>query len=155
MIQNHFGSSAPVYWGIWFVMLASMGIHAMLLFLGIASPAQAPAAEAEGAAPGLPLPMILAGAAAVNLVLAFVARRLGRPTLYPHVEGQGFRLPPFVAHIISWALAEAVAIFGLVLAFTGTAPQSWSLGFVGVAALAMLLLRPTPPANDGAMAWPD
>lgn len=48
-----------------------------------------------------------------------------------------------VPNIISWALNESVAIYGLILAFR-TADMTPFYIFAGIGALNMLILRPNP-----------
>jgi F0F1-type ATP synthase membrane subunit c/vacuolar-type H+-ATPase subunit K len=87
----------------------------------------------------------LAGMAVLDALFAWQIDRV-LPSLADKIRS-GDEGATFVRNIIRWALCEAIAIFGLALAFMG-APRAPVLGFFGVAVALMVAFSPwgaSPP----------
>ena len=100
---------------------------------------------------------ILAAAAVLTTVAVLSLRRARLPRLVEdetpyhreQLHGPLERVPEAVAarlqtaYILTWALSESVALFGLVLAFVGQKPaEYWPFGFA-----ALLLILTNPPTR--------
>jgi len=153
-------------------MMASIGIYGMvLLMVTRAGPAgdPVPAAEVElsaprGEPPGPVFTVILAVAAAVTIAAIFFmrARALprsgGKKDLYADssaapAPARTSRMEYFTLCILSWALAESIAVYGLVLGFLHHA----LLPFVPFAAVSLLVIAILAPrrAHIGGVAGSD
>lgn len=105
-----------VVWIIWAALMVGLMIYAQILkFTALPRPAGAPPLDAN-------LPMILGGLAVFLALMSLVARGLflGRlkAGIIPLGSAAGTKV--FVTgHIISFAFAEAIGLFGLVLGFLG------------------------------------
>lgn len=95
---------------------------------------------------------ILYGISACLILLAFAVRRIMFPGIDSDYRTMSMRNKPVqiqkdirgkytAAMLISLALSEAVAIFGLVLFFLGDTLQTFYV-FISISMVAMLLLRP-------------
>lgn len=109
---------------IWFALLASVGIYAVVGL--VVAPLAAPALAPEQ------LNLFLMVFALLAMTQSGVAMMV--PRILP-------RLPFFTQHILRWALAESIAVFGLVLRFLGGSTL-YFLSFLGWSALLLLTLRP-------------
>lgn len=122
---------------IWGAMLSSMGIYVLMTFI-----LQPP----EGFEPAENFQVMfiaLGGVAAVDSVLALLARPF---LFFKKLEGEQVARDDAMARyhtscVISWAMAEAIAILGFVL-FMLSYEQWIIFPFVGVGALLMLILFP-------------
>jgi len=109
---------------LWAALLASIVVYAL-----VANNFR-PEAPAEAADLGVITAVIAATAAGTLVASAIVPRLLAR---------QG---APYITFcILRWALAESVAVFGLVLTFMGALPRVGH-AFFAVSALAILLQPP-------------
>lgn len=121
-------------WIIWGALTFS--IVAYLVVLHVAGPE-------EKNTGGVSLAGILAAVSAVNLVVSFGVRWFLNRVVKSTKEGEPIDFGRVLTFsVISWALAEAVAIYGLVLGFTGE-PFSVYSGFFIAAFVAMVTLAPT------------
>jgi hypothetical protein len=100
-----------------------------------------------------PQPTILYGiafAAVANVGVIFVVRNrllsTPGPISSPQQNNQGVLARWRTACIVTWALCEAIALYGLVLHFIGF-QMSQSLFFFIVGFVLMLLFAPRPPSN--------
>ncbi len=121
-----------VFWAIWGALTASIVIYLVVLQVVRGTPPE------EG--PDGTLVVMFSGLAVVNLAVAFGVRLFHTNRIARRREPEK-RAALLSACIISWALAEAVAIYGLVLGFLGAA-ESTSHVFFLVAFTAMLFLTP-------------
>ena len=130
-----------VYWIIWAALLSAIAVYAVLAFSGVAG-----TPEASDASQIEILVKILGGIAAVNLLIAFSVRRWvsNRAAVPEEISGSRPSFSSFAAHMVSWALTESVALFGLILALRGAPRERWLL-LMAASAVAMLLLRPHLP----------
>ncbi len=134
-------------------MMASIAVYGLvLLTVTRAGPAgdPVPAAEIElsaprGQPPGPALTIALAIAAAVTAAAMFFirARVLGRPrpALYDDGPRPARRLEYFTLCILLWAMAESIAVYGLVLGFLHHALLPF-VPFAGASLLLMIILTP-------------
>ena len=132
-----------VYWIIWAALFSAIAVYALLAFSGVAgTPEYSDASQIEI------LAKILGGIAALNLLIAFSVRRWvsNRDAIAEEVSLSRSSFSSFAAHMVSWALTESVALFGLILALRG-APREWWLLLMAGSAVAMLLLRPHLPED--------
>jgi hypothetical protein len=123
-------------------MLASIGTYAVLL--SIITPAGGVAVDAATVRL-LQKAFVLAGAAE-TFAFWVIHRRLMVPMLEPSIPPVPPTLEPQRAlqvHMVCWALAESIAIYGLVLGLVGRAP-TLSMVFFAWGAGVLLLLRPRP-----------
>jgi hypothetical protein len=118
---------------IWGTILASQVLYFVLAAGGFL---RNPDASLPAGPPWLPL--VLAGLAVPFVVLAHLVR--GRTLA---AEGR----PRPAGYIVSWALIEAVAILGLVLAVLGFGSAAWA-PLMGVATGLMFLHSPPRPSNE-------
>lgn len=127
---------------IWIAMFASLGVYLAVYFMV----GESVRAQQTGE---MPLDtfrnILLAVAAGEVLLIGFIRKRLLTPA--PEMKGKA-ALPIqryFVTGIITYALAESIGIFGLVLYFLGDSVDYLYL-FICVSAGVMLYYRPTFPA---------
>ncbi|MEZ5431286.1 MAG: hypothetical protein R3F31_08950 [Verrucomicrobiales bacterium] len=102
-----------VYWIIWAALFSAIAVYALLAFSGVAgTPESSDASQIEI------LAKILGGIAALNLLIAFSVRRWvsNRDAIAEEVSLSRSSFSSFAAHMVSWALTESVALFGLILA---------------------------------------
>lgn len=125
---------------VWLAMLASVAIYFVLL--SVLTPTGSP-----GAAPEMirllrkAFVMVAAGQ---TFAIWVIRRRLLAPTLAVAPAGTPRELEPGRAlgvHIVCWALAESIAIYGLVLGLIGRGSSLSTVFFAWGAGL-LLLLRP-------------
>lgn len=106
---------------IWVALLSAIGIYAVL---GLIVVKPAPPSDQLNV-----IAVALMGVAVMQTAFAFLA-----PRFLP-------KMPSISMYILRWAMAESVAICGLMLRFLG-APTNWFLIFIVWSALLMLTLRP-------------
>ncbi len=134
-------------------MLLSIGIYSVIATVIVRTRDPAfpiPQPELAAAPLSQPLFFALAGMALVLLAATPLARmKLMPPRSYGHgggsVSGALQRL--FVAEIVSWALCEVIAVFGLVLTMLSYEP-TFTYAFGAVAAVAMLAYAPSRKLVD-------
>lgn len=156
--QKLLHKAMPVLWFLWGAMFASLFVYGGLVgFFGDNIRNPEPLLDAETMQT---LTLTLAGIGVCLLIAAFFVRRL---TLSNAIStsantnlagaGSGTEPPlPAIAKfttgmLISLALCEAVAIFGLTLFLLGTS-SSLFYGFAGAGAFAMLFFRPSRAAVE-------
>lgn len=118
--------TAAVMQIIWLALLAAIGMYAVVGIV-VMKPgmfANIPPAQLNVFA------MVLAAAAVGQIGLA-----LGAPSILP-------KMPKVSLQILRWAMAESIAISGLLLRILGGS-TTWFLMFIGCSALLMMTLRPT------------
>jgi len=111
---------------IWFALLASIGMYAVfgLVILKPGMMAQSMPPDQLNV-----VALALAGVSVMSAGFAFMAPRfLGK-------------MPGFSLQILRWALAESIAVCGVLLRMLGGG-TNWFLMFIAVSALLMLTLRP-------------
>ena len=118
---------------IWFALLASVGIYAAL-------PLLIPPMGSEPQA-GVLLP--LAAAALMTAAMSFVVPSLIAKNAPPEQQGEQL---DFTLNVVRWALAEAVAVFGLVLYLLGH-PVTFAWGFAIASAVLMFVHAPRPTSD--------
>lgn len=121
------------WWIIWLALTASVVMYFVVLKVSPTEP------DAEGSWRSLHTSLMVI--AAVTIVASFAIRFIGTRQLIES-EGAKKRSLAFGTYIVSLALAESVAIFGLVLAFMG-APFSEYIAFFVIGGVALLAQPPT------------
>lgn len=131
----------PVLWIIWAGMFGSLVVYAVLCYLL----AGMPFIPMSGAPVEL-IRYIFIFLSALALVLAYFLRKTMLSGGGAKPAAQAEAAPAFFAQyltavITSEAIAEAIAIFGLILLFLGAGlPTAYA--FIAVSALSMLIFRP-------------
>lgn len=116
------------WWIIWIALMMGVLTYAAILHF------MAPPPEDPGASMNLLFPLIMMGI--LNLGISFAVRFLVTPKLVASGSPQAV-----ATYIISLAMAESVAIFGLVLGFTGATFMVYS-PFMLVSFAALLFQSP-------------
>ncbi len=129
------------WWILWGALLNAVIIYVVVLQVSPPEPGK------EGS--WLMLRNILLGVAIVSIVISFGIRLFVTRRLVENPNPAVVQ-KAFASYIVSLALSESAAIFGLVLAFTG-APLSDYLAFFVIGGLALIGQPPTflPPSNTG------
>lgn len=132
--QSHSAGSSLILWVIWGALTASIVVYVLVLKL-----TGSPSPEGQDP-PDQNILMILGVAAVGNLAIGFAIRHLftNRIVKDENSPKQSMILP---SCIISWAMVESVAVFGLMLGFLG-ASATISGSFMLVSFVSMLLLAP-------------
>ena len=131
----------PVLWIIWAGMFGSLVVYAVLCYLL----AGMPFIPMSGAPVEL-IRYILIFLSALALFLAYFLRKTMLSSRGAKPLAQSEAAPAFfgqyvTAVIVSEAISEAIAIFGLILLFLGTGlPTAYA--FIAVSALSMFIFRP-------------
>lgn len=120
-------STAP-WWIIWVMLMAGVLFYAAILHF------MKPVPEDPSAATKLLFPLIVMGF--LNLAISFAVRFMVTPKLVRDGSPQAV-----ATYIVSLAMAESVAIFGLVLGFTGATIAVYS-PFMLVSFAALLFQSP-------------
>jgi F0F1-type ATP synthase membrane subunit c/vacuolar-type H+-ATPase subunit K len=125
---------------IWWALFAALIVH------GVVAYTVAPMREVE---PGQSVFVIFVALGVISLATAVATIFVrGRMLVRPIQSGAldparpEDRQQAFVAFVLCVALTESIGIYGLVVAFF-SANASWSLPFIGLAVLLMLVHRPT------------
>lgn len=128
------GNPSLLLWIVWGALTFSIVVY--LVVLQVAAPE-------EKDTGGASLAGVLAAVSVVNVVVSFGARWFLQRIVKKGKEGEPIDFSRVLSlSIISWALAEAVAIYGLVLGFTGE-PFSVYSGFFVAGFVVMVALAPT------------
>ena len=128
------GNPSLLLWIVWGALTSSIVVY--LVVLQVAAPKETDTG-------GGSLAGVLAAVSVVNLVVSFGARWFLQRIVKNGKEGESIDFSRVLTlSIISWALAESVAIYGLVLGFTGE-PFSVYSGFFIAGFIAMVTLAPT------------
>ncbi|MCZ7586833.1 MAG: hypothetical protein M5R36_27765 [Deltaproteobacteria bacterium] len=117
---------------IWLAIFASVVIYAVV---GLVVPGMNGAEAGDGTLRVL-MPVFAVMAAGVTVLVMFVM---------PNILARSGNYRTLC--LVRWAMAESIAVFGLVLLFLG-APAAVGLGFCAWAMALLLLIRPTPAGEQ-------
>ena len=120
-------------WLVWGVLLSMIGVYTAMVTL-ILKPQ-----ESEG--PTAILLTVLYGAAAADILVGLLIRAFLRRSIRKTNGEKEWGGRYFGMALVIWALAEAIAVYGLV-AFLIGAPLSTYFIFAGLSAVAMLVNMP-------------
>ena len=136
-------------WLVWAALLASVAMLAALPALLPAAPAAADGQEPAWLARGFEAIALLLGAAALLVRRLAITAPIARGALDPTRAEDAARVTTLA--IVSWALAEAIAVLGFV-GFLLFGDAARAAGFAGRAAAPLLLLAPRLPARPRSLA---
>lgn len=142
-----------VVWIVWFALIAALGTYLLVIWL-LAEGGEAPVQEnIDNATTLLP---ILAALGAAQLLALFVVRPI---FFFRRYREREFDTPRelsgayFTMSIVTWAMVEAVAIYGFVLSIL-TYDMIYYMGFAIPALVFMIVFRPNLVRLVEEYQWP-